>query len=102
MPIIKELKEFLGRQNIKYVTISHSLAYTAQETAELAHVSGTEIAKTMIVKIDGALAMAVLPGVPPRCFSLPSVTFQNVMMCALQPESLVLRSTPAHTNRGTE
>ena len=61
MPVVKELKELLDKQNIKYVTISHSLAYTAQETAALAHVSGKEIAKTVIVKIDGVLAMAVLP-----------------------------------------
>ncbi len=61
MPVVKELKELLDKQNIKYVTISHSLAYTALETAELAHVSGKEIAKTVIVKVDGVLAMAVLP-----------------------------------------
>ena len=62
MPVVKELQELLDKQNIKYVAISHSLAYTAQETAELAHVSGKEMAKTVIMKIDGALAMAVLPG----------------------------------------
>lgn len=61
MPVVKELKELLDKQNVKYVTISHSLAYTALETAELAHVSGKKIAKTVIVKIDGMLAMAVLP-----------------------------------------
>jgi Ala-tRNA(Pro) deacylase len=62
MPVAKELKELLDKHNIKYTTISHSLAYTAQETAALAHISGKEIAKTVIVKIDGVLAMAVLPG----------------------------------------
>ena len=62
MPVVKELKELLDKQNIKYVTISHSLAYTAQEIAALTHISGKDIAKTVIVKIDGVLAMAVLPG----------------------------------------
>jgi Ala-tRNA(Pro) deacylase len=62
MPVVvKELKELLDKQNIKYVTIYHSLAYTAQETAALTHISGKEIAKTVIVEIDAALAMAVLP-----------------------------------------
>jgi Ala-tRNA(Pro) deacylase len=41
--------------------ISHSPAYTAQGIAAIAHISGKELAKTVIVKIDGALAMAVLP-----------------------------------------
>ena len=60
MPVQK-LKEFLDTQNIKYVTISHSKAYTAQGIAALTHISGKELAKTVIMKIDDALAMAVLP-----------------------------------------
>ena len=46
---------------IKYVTITHSLAYTAQEIAASAHVTGKELAKTVIVQIDDKMAMAVLP-----------------------------------------
>lgn len=57
----KKLKEFLDSENIKYVCIMHSRAYTSQETAEMAHVSGKELAKTVMVKLDGHLAMAVLP-----------------------------------------
>jgi Ala-tRNA(Pro) deacylase len=60
MPANK-LKEFLDSHKIKYVTIDHSLAYTAQEIAAAADVPGQELAKTIIVKIDGELAMAVLP-----------------------------------------
>ena len=60
MPIQK-LKEFLDSHNIKYVVISHSVAYTAQGVAALTHISGKELAKTVIVNIDGALAMALLP-----------------------------------------
>ena len=60
MPIQK-LTEFLDRHEIKYVVISHSVAYTAQGIAALTHISGKELAKTVMVKIDGALAMAVLP-----------------------------------------
>ena len=55
------LKEFLDQQHIKYVTIRHSRAFTAQETAETAHISGKELAKTVMVKLDGKMAMAVLP-----------------------------------------
>ena len=60
MPV-KKLKEFLDSHNIKYVTISHSTVYTAQEIAASAHISGKELAKTVIVKLDGKMAMAVLP-----------------------------------------
>ena len=35
------------------------------ETAELAHVSGKDMAKTVIVDLDGRLAMAVLPATKP-------------------------------------
>ncbi len=59
---IKKLKEFLDENNVRYITVSHSPAYTAQEIAAKAHLPGKEIAKTVLVKIDGKLAMAVLPG----------------------------------------
>jgi len=60
MPATK-LREFLDNRDIKYVTVSHSKAFTAQEVAESAHISGKELAKTVIVKLDDTLAMAVLP-----------------------------------------
>ena len=60
MPV-KKLKEFLDSNKVKYVSISHSAAYTAQEIAASAHVPGKELAKTVMVKIDGKMAMAVLP-----------------------------------------
>jgi Ala-tRNA(Pro) deacylase len=59
MPLTR-LKEFLDSHKIKYVVISHSLAYTAQGVAALTHISGKELAKTVVVKIDGALGMAVV------------------------------------------
>ncbi len=54
------LRQFLDSYNIKYVVISHSVAYTAGAIAILTHIPGREIAKTVIVKIDDALAMAVV------------------------------------------
>jgi len=58
---LSKLRDFLDSHHIKYLVISHSLAYTAQGVAALAHVSGKRLAKTVIVKIDGILAMAVIP-----------------------------------------
>jgi len=43
MPVGK-LKEFLDSQNIRYVTLAHSTAYTAQQIAALTHVPGKEMA----------------------------------------------------------
>ena len=58
---IKKLKSYLDDNKIKYVSIIHSQAYTAQETAESAHIPGKEMAKTIIVKSGDGLVMVVLP-----------------------------------------
>jgi Ala-tRNA(Pro) deacylase len=60
MPL-RKLKEFLDSNNIRYVIIKHPLAYTAQEVAASARIPGKALAKTVMVKIDGKMAMAVLP-----------------------------------------
>ncbi|MFQ5537799.1 MAG: aminoacyl-tRNA deacylase [Gemmatimonadota bacterium] len=60
MPL-QRLRQFLEENHVKYVSISHSPAFTAQEIAASAHVPGKEVAKTVMVKIDGQMAMAVLP-----------------------------------------
>ena len=60
MPATK-LKQFLDSHRIKYVSIVHSPAYTAQEVAQSVHLPGRDVAKTVIVKIDDQLVMAVLP-----------------------------------------
>ncbi len=60
MPVEK-LKDFLDHQHVRYVTIRHSKAFTAQHVAASAHIPGKEMAKTVMVKVDGKMAMAVLP-----------------------------------------
>ncbi|HEX6052787.1 MAG TPA: YbaK/EbsC family protein, partial [Gemmatimonadaceae bacterium] len=55
------LTELLDREGIRYVTIQHSPAYTAQEVAASAHVRGKEMAKTVVTKLDGKPALVVLP-----------------------------------------
>lgn len=62
MPVAK-LKEYLDANGVKYISISHSKAFTAMEVAESAHVQGREMAKTVMLRMDGGLAMAVLPAV---------------------------------------
>ena len=60
MPL-QMLRDFLDSHSVKYVTIKHSPAFTAQEVAASAHIPGKELAKTVMVKLDGTMAMAVLP-----------------------------------------
>ena len=60
MPV-RKLKEFLDKEGVRYVTVTHSVAYTAQEIAARAHVRGQNLAKSVVVKLDGKMAMAVLP-----------------------------------------
>lgn len=60
MPLEK-LRQFLDDNDIKYVSIRHSPAFTAQEVAASGHIPGRELAKTVIVKLDGDLAMVALP-----------------------------------------
>ena len=58
---VKKLKDYLDKNAVKYISITHSTAYTAQEIAASAHVRGKELAKSVVLKIDGKMAMAVLP-----------------------------------------
>jgi Ala-tRNA(Pro) deacylase len=58
---VKKLKDFLDRNGVEYVTIRHSPAYTSQKIAALAHVKGRNLAKPVMVRVDGRMAMAVLP-----------------------------------------
>jgi Ala-tRNA(Pro) deacylase len=60
MPLAS-LMEYLDSRHVPYLVITHSPAYTAQGIAGLTHISGKELAKTVIVKLDGKMVMAVLP-----------------------------------------
>ena len=59
--MLSKLREYLDEHRIRYTVMHHSTAYTAQEIAEAAHVHGREFAKSVIVRLDGRLAIAVLP-----------------------------------------
>ncbi len=61
MPLKKRLKEFLDENQVKYITMIHSKAYTAQEIAATLHVPGKSFAKSVVLKADGKYVLAVLP-----------------------------------------
>jgi Ala-tRNA(Pro) deacylase len=56
----QKLKAFLDQSGVRYITITHSRAFTAPEVAASAHVKGRELAKTVMVRLDGRMAMAVV------------------------------------------
>lgn len=60
MPVQK-LKQTLDKNHVHYETIRHDPAFTAQGIAATAHVSGNDLAKTVMVRLDNRMAMAVLP-----------------------------------------
>jgi Ala-tRNA(Pro) deacylase len=55
------LEELLGARGIRYEVIRHPEAFTAQEEAARAHVSGWTWVKTVVVKDPVGLALAALP-----------------------------------------
>jgi Ala-tRNA(Pro) deacylase len=86
MPVLR-LQEFLDSQHIQYVLIRHSPAYTAQEIAASVHIPGKEVAKTVMVKIDGKLAMGVLPASSKLDFErLKEVASAHTVELASEPD----------------
>jgi Ala-tRNA(Pro) deacylase len=59
--VLAKLTEYLDSNHINYAVIDHSPAYTAQGVAERAHISGKELAKAVMIRLNGELAMVVLP-----------------------------------------
>ena len=60
MPILRKLKEVLDQANISYEVYHHALAYTAQEVVTAQHLSGKEMAKVVMLNVDGDLVMGVI------------------------------------------
>lgn len=57
----KKIQQFLDDNGVKYMVVEHSPAYAALDVAESAHIAGWELAKVVMVQLDGKMAMAVLP-----------------------------------------
>lgn len=59
--ISKRLEDFLRKNNVDFKTFTHPEAFTAQEIAAAMHIKGRELAKSVMIKADGRMIMAVLP-----------------------------------------
>jgi len=55
------LEKYLKEEGVKFATKTHPVAYTAQEVAAVQHVPGKQLAKVVLVDVDGQLTMLVLP-----------------------------------------
>jgi Ala-tRNA(Pro) deacylase len=61
MSVATKLKEYLDSNKVQYDVLTHEIAYTAQDTAAAAHVSGQELAKSVVVSADERFVLAILP-----------------------------------------
>jgi Ala-tRNA(Pro) deacylase len=55
------MEQYLRENGAGFEVMKHSQAYTMQEVAAALHVPGKQVAKVVMVKGDGAMAMLVLP-----------------------------------------
>jgi Ala-tRNA(Pro) deacylase len=61
MTFSDSLSQYLENHNIHFNLTHHRLAFTAQEVAQVVHVPGKDVAKTILVFADGKPYLAVLP-----------------------------------------
>jgi Ala-tRNA(Pro) deacylase len=57
----RKLQALLMENRVAHQVIPHRVAFTATAVAGAAHIPGREIAKTVVVNLDGHHALAVLP-----------------------------------------
>lgn len=62
MPIPKRIINFLEKVKAKYQPIKHRTVYTATDKAATLKVTSKLIGKTLVLKTDRDLAMALIPG----------------------------------------
>ncbi|HZZ72479.1 MAG TPA: YbaK/EbsC family protein [Pirellulales bacterium] len=55
------VRRFLHQRGIAHQMLAHEPTFSAQRMAEMVHVSGDEVAKAVLLKIDGKYELAVLP-----------------------------------------
>jgi len=60
MPV-QQLKDFLDQAGVEYMCLSHPPAFTAQELAHHVKIAGDRVVKTVIIELDGKMAMLVMP-----------------------------------------
>ena len=59
--IAQKLIDYLDQNHVPYDMISHPVQFTAQRTAAAAHIKGRQFMKSVLLKIDNDMMMAVVP-----------------------------------------
>ncbi len=81
------LLEYLKISGVPYELVVHPHAYAARETAAKAGVPGHQFAKSVLVKLDGEMAMAVIPAAHKLNFNvLREVAGAGTVALALEDE----------------
>jgi Ala-tRNA(Pro) deacylase len=57
----KRIRDFISGSKVSFGLINHRCAYTAQEVAETSRIPGRVLAKTVVVVLDGRLAIVAVP-----------------------------------------
>ena len=61
MAIAHTVENYIAERGIPYEVISHAHSHSSAQSAELAHVPGDRLAKSVILEDDDGYVMAVLP-----------------------------------------
>ena len=56
------IEQFLANHDVWFEVIRHDRTYTAQTTARALHIRSQEVAKSVLVKVDSGIVLAVVPG----------------------------------------
>ncbi|WP_367606128.1 aminoacyl-tRNA deacylase [Legionella sp. W05-934-2] len=56
-----KIASYLKDHHVQYETIPHANAITASEIAQISHISGKRLAKSVAVKVDGKVSLVALP-----------------------------------------
>jgi Ala-tRNA(Pro) deacylase len=61
MTIARTVEQFLDARGVDYEVVSHPRALTSLRTADAAHISGEQLAKSVLLEDEGGYLMAVIP-----------------------------------------
>ncbi|THF62629.1 aminoacyl-tRNA deacylase [Pseudothauera rhizosphaerae] len=61
MAIASPVQEFMAEHGLRYDVLSHPHSHSSSETAQMAHVPGSCLAKCVVLEDDRGYLMAVLP-----------------------------------------
>jgi Ala-tRNA(Pro) deacylase len=61
MAIAHKVEDYMAAQGVRYDVVPHPRSHNSMETAELAHVPGQRLAKSVVLEDEDGYVMAVLP-----------------------------------------